>query len=65
MVTYGATVDEAGPYAEELAREENLTFIHPFDDEKIIAARARSPWRCWRRSRTCWTVSWSRSAAAA
>ncbi len=35
----GATVDESEPHALELAREQDLTFIHPFDDEKIIAGQ--------------------------
>ncbi len=39
VLTHGATVDEAEPYALELAREQGLTFIHPFDDAKIIAGQ--------------------------
>lgn len=39
VLTHGATVDEAEPYALELARDQGLTYIHPFDDEKIIAGQ--------------------------
>lgn len=39
VLTHGATVDEAEPYALEMARAQGLTYIHPFDDEKIIAGQ--------------------------
>jgi len=39
VLMHGATVDEAEPYAKELARDQGLTYIHPFDDEKIIAGQ--------------------------
>ena len=31
--------DEADQYAKELAKQENITIIHPFDDEEIIAGQ--------------------------
>ena len=35
----GSNSDEADQYAKELAKKENITLIHPFDDEDIIAGQ--------------------------
>jgi threonine dehydratase len=38
-ILYGANYDEAGDYALKLAAERNLTHIHPFADELVIAGQ--------------------------
>jgi threonine dehydratase len=40
VVLEGATVSEAFPRAQAIAAEENLVFVHPYDDPKIIAGQA-------------------------
>jgi len=35
----GNNSDEADQYARELAKKENITLVHPFDDEEIIAGQ--------------------------
>ena len=35
----GNNSDEADQYAKELAKKENITLVHPFDDEEIIAGQ--------------------------
>ncbi|MFY0990122.1 threonine ammonia-lyase [Halomonas sp. C05BenzN] len=35
----GDGVDEAGAYARRLAEERDLVFVHPYDDERIIAGQ--------------------------
>ena len=35
----GDTLDAAEPYAHELADERRLTFVHPYDDERIVAGQ--------------------------
>ena len=55
--------DDAYKKALELRDSEGYTFVHPFDDENVIAGRARSRWR----SITIWITSMrssSRLAAA-
>jgi threonine dehydratase len=37
VVLHGASGNESFPHAHELARERGLTFVHPFDDERICA----------------------------
>src|SRR3990167_802041 len=39
VVLAGQTVDESHSVAEELARNENLTFVHPYDDPLVIAGQ--------------------------
>jgi threonine dehydratase len=39
VVLEGDTVDEAADYAHKLAAERDLVFIHPYDDEAIIAGQ--------------------------
>ena len=39
VVLYGNNYDEAYEYAIKLAKEKNLTFIHPFADEDVIAGQ--------------------------
>jgi len=39
VILQGATFDEAYGYARSLEAEENLTFVHPFDDPDIIAGQ--------------------------
>jgi threonine dehydratase len=38
-ILHGDTFDEAYAYALELAKEHNLTFLHPFDDLDVIAGQ--------------------------
>jgi len=35
----GDTIDSAAVFARELARQENLTFVHPYDDARIVAGQ--------------------------
>jgi len=37
VILTGATLDEAAVHAKKLAREEKLVFVHPYDDEQIMA----------------------------
>ncbi|HSV36899.1 MAG TPA: threonine ammonia-lyase [Ramlibacter sp.] len=39
VVLYGDTLDEARGHALKLAAEQQLTFVHPYDDEAIIAGQ--------------------------
>lgn len=39
VVLYGDNYDDACAYAQELAAQEGRTFIHPFDDERVIAGQ--------------------------
>lgn len=39
VVLYGQNYDEAYHYARQLQREQNLTFIHAFDDRDVIAGQ--------------------------
>jgi len=39
VVLEGETLEEATACAERLAREEGLTFVHPFDDRHVIAGQ--------------------------
>lgn len=39
VILAGETVDDSHFVAEELARKENLTFIHPYDDPLVIAGQ--------------------------
>jgi len=39
VVLYGDTLDAASAHAHALAAEENRVFIHPFDDEQVIAGQ--------------------------
>jgi threonine dehydratase len=39
VVLEGATLTEAGKCAHEIAAKENLVFVHPYDDPKIIAGQ--------------------------
>ncbi|MGB9857252.1 MAG: threonine ammonia-lyase [Dictyoglomaceae bacterium] len=39
VVLYGAFYDEAYQYALKIAKDENLVFVHPFDDPQIIAGQ--------------------------
>jgi hypothetical protein len=54
VVLHGNIWDEANEKAKELVRSENLTYVHPFDDEQLIAGLVR----CRRRrgsNRRWWT----------
>jgi len=42
VVLHGDTYDDAYAHASTLQQEQGLTFIHPFDDPDVIAARPRS-----------------------
>jgi threonine dehydratase len=39
VVLYGSIWDEANEKAKELVRTEGLTYVHPFDDEQLIAGQ--------------------------
>ena len=39
VVLYGRIWDEANEKAKELVRDEGLTYVHPFDDEQLIAGQ--------------------------
>src|SRR5499433_4354619 len=39
IVLHGTIWDEANEKAKELARNEGLTYVHPFDDEELIAGQ--------------------------
>jgi len=39
IVLYGDTLDEAHMHALELAQQQQLTFVHPYDDEAIVAGQ--------------------------
>jgi threonine dehydratase len=39
VVLHGDTLDEARNHALELAQREHLTFVHPYDDEAIVAGQ--------------------------
>ena len=39
VVLYGETYDECYQEAQRLSKSEGLTFIHPFDDEEVIAGQ--------------------------
>jgi threonine dehydratase len=39
VVIEGDTIDAAAVFAREMAKRENLTFVHPYDDAKIIAGQ--------------------------
>jgi threonine dehydratase len=38
-VLFGDTYDEAHQYSLQLASEQNLTYVHPYDDEDVIAGQ--------------------------
>lgn len=39
VVLHGDTLNAAEPFAHELAAERGLTFVHPYDDERIICGQ--------------------------
>ncbi len=39
VILHGTNYDEAYAYAMEFAKKNSLTFIHPFEDEKVIAGQ--------------------------
>jgi len=39
IVLHGDTLDEARSHAMQLAEEQQLTFVHPYDDEAIVAGQ--------------------------
>ncbi|HRL29337.1 MAG TPA: threonine ammonia-lyase [Ottowia sp.] len=39
VILHGDTLDAASEHARTLAREQGLTFVHPFDDEAIMAGQ--------------------------
>src|SRR5439155_16720013 len=39
VILYGTIWDEANEKAKELVRDEGLTYVHPFDDEQLIAGQ--------------------------
>lgn len=39
VILKGSTLDEAADHAQELAAKRNLVFVHPYDDEQIMAGQ--------------------------
>jgi threonine dehydratase len=39
IVLYGDTLDESRKHAQKLAQEQRLVFVHPYDDEAIVAGQ--------------------------
>ncbi|MFK7830016.1 MAG: threonine ammonia-lyase, biosynthetic [Congregibacter sp.] len=39
VVLHGDTFEEASEHAQQLVREKNLTYVHPFDDPDVIAGQ--------------------------
>ena len=39
VVIEGDTIDSAAVFARDLAKRENLTFVHPYDDPRIVAGQ--------------------------
>ncbi len=39
VILHGASFDEAKDYAFQVAREKGFTFVHPYEDEKVIAGQ--------------------------
>lgn len=39
IVLYGDTLDESRNHAQKLAQEQQLVFVHPYDDEAIVAGQ--------------------------
>ena len=39
VILHGETLDEARNYAVDMAEREQLTFVHPYDDEAIVAGQ--------------------------
>ena len=39
MILHGTGLDEARAYTQQLARDRGLEFVHPYDDEEIIAGQ--------------------------
>jgi threonine dehydratase len=39
VILHGTTFDDAGAYAREIQRERGLTYVHAFNDERIIAGQ--------------------------
>jgi threonine dehydratase len=39
VVLHGETLDEASTHASQLARQQRLVFVHPYDDEAIVAGQ--------------------------
>lgn len=39
VVIHGTNFDEAAAYTEELVKEEGYTYIHPFDDDLVVAGQ--------------------------
>lgn len=39
VILRGDTLNEAEPFAHEIAERDGLTFVHPYDDEQIIAGQ--------------------------
>ena len=54
--------DDAYRHALQLRDEKGYTFVHPFDDELVIADKALSDWNC---SNSCPTWKWSSSPSEA
>lgn len=59
VILYGEVLSEAADHAKHLAQERNLTLIHPYDDDKIIAGQGTIALEMNRKSKQpsayCWT----------
>ncbi len=63
VILHGANYDDACEEAIRRGQQQHLTFIHPFDDDAVIAGRARSDLRCC--SSIPKSKRWSSPSAAA
>jgi threonine dehydratase len=52
VVLHGENFDASQAHALTVAAARGLTMVHPYDDEKIIAGRARWGSRCWLHGRS-------------
>ncbi len=52
VILYGETYDECYEKALEISKEENLTFVHPFDDSEVIAGQGTIGYEILRQSNT-------------
>ena len=46
VLLFGENFDDAKAHALQLSSETKLTFVHPYDDEKVIEVKAQSRSRC-------------------
>jgi threonine dehydratase len=61
VVLHGDTLDEARSHALALAAEQGLVFVHPYDDEAIVAGQGTVGLEMLRRCPiwTPWSLPWA------